>query len=238
MAWIMDTYSQQKGYAVPGVVTGKPIELGGSLGRGRRPGAASSPAWSKRAASSACRLEGARVVVQGFGNVGSVTARIAASLGRARRSRVSDLKGGIYNRDGLDLAPVTAGVARAPRPGGLSRRGRGHNTRSARAPLRRPGARGDPEPDHREERRRVQAASSPRERTARPTLEADAILDARGIFVLPDILANAGGVTVSYFEWVQGLQHFLWSEEEVNSKLISLMQGAFRDVLGVASSPA
>src|SRR5882672_1137957 len=210
MSWIMDTYSQQKGHAIPGVVTGKPIELGGSL-------------------------EGARVVVQGYGNVGAAAARIARSLG-ARVIAVSDAKGGIVDTNGLDLAKVDAWVREHRFLGGFPGVDEIDNAGILELPCEVliPAAVQNQITERNAGRLACRVLA---EGANGPTsLEADAILDERGIFVVPDILANAGGVTVSYFEWVQGLQQFFWTEEEVNSRLINLMQRAFRDVLALAGS--
>ena len=233
MAWIMDTYSQQKGHTVPGVVTGKPIELGGSYGRREATGRG-----VMAAALEACRelelpLEGARVAVQGYGNVGSTAARIAAQLG-ARVIAVSDSTGGILDEKGLDLARVDRWVAEHRFLEGFP--GADHLTNpellelpcEILIPAAIQNQIGEHNADRIACRLLVEGANGP------TTLEADAILGERGVFVVPDILANAGGVTVSYFEWVQGLQQFFWSEEEVNNRLISLMQRAYRDVAAAA----
>jgi glutamate dehydrogenase (NAD(P)+) len=233
MAWIMDTYSAQKGFAVPGVVTGKPIEIGGSLGRREATGRG-----VMTCASEACRhlglaLAGARVVVQGYGNVGSNAARIAAAQG-ARVVAVSDVKGGIRDPRGLDLAKLDAwlrehrflegfpgadSVSNAELleldceiliPAAMQNQISAQNAGRIRARLM------------------VEGANGP------TSLEADAILRERGVFVVPDILANAGGVTVSYFEWVQDAQQFFWSEDEVNQRLVSIMTKAFNDVLALS----
>jgi len=233
MAWIMDTYSQQKGYSVPGVVTGKPIEIGGSLGRKEATGRGVVSCIVDACRHLGIDFEGARIAVQGFGQVGAVTARIAASLG-ARVVAVSDIKSGIYDPHGLDLPRVTAFAAENRGLAGFPGADRVSNTELLALPcdVLVPAAIQNQLTEKTADR--VQARIVAEGANGPTTLEADAILDARGIFVLPDILANAGGVTVSYFEWLQSLQHFLWGEEEVNSKLISLMQGAFRDVVGVA----
>ncbi|MGH2900262.1 MAG: Glu/Leu/Phe/Val family dehydrogenase, partial [Solirubrobacteraceae bacterium] len=233
MAWMMDTYSAQKGYAVPGVVTGKPIEIGGSLGRREATGRG-----VVTCAVEACRhLEipfvGARVAVQGYGNVGMNAAHIAQAQG-ARVVAVSDVKGGIHDPGGLDLAKVDAwlhehrflegfpgsdAISNADLleldcdvliPAALQSQLTETNAGRVRAKLI------------------VEGANGP------TSLEADGILRERGVFVVPDILANAGGVTVSYFEWVQDAQQFFWSEEEVNQRLIKIMTKAFKDALDVS----
>jgi glutamate dehydrogenase (NAD(P)+) len=233
MAWIMDTYSQQKGYSVPGVVTGKPIEIGGSLGRKEATGRG-----VVSCVVDACRhlnldFEGARIAVQGFGQVGAVTAQIASALG-ARLVAVSDIKNGLYDPKGLDFGKLRAWVAENGALDGYRGADRVTNAELLTLPcdVLVPAAIQNQLTE--ENAGRVQARIVAEGANGPTSLEADAIFAERGIFVVPDILANAGGVTVSYFEWLQGLQHFLWSEEEVNTKLIALMQGAFRDVLGIA----
>jgi glutamate dehydrogenase (NAD(P)+) len=235
MSWIMDTYSQQKGYTVPGVVTGKPIEIGGSLGRAEATGRGVLACVVEACRHLSIPLEGARVVVQGYGNVGAAAAKIAKSLG-ARVIAVSDAKGGVLDTNGLDLGKVDAWVREHRFLAGFPGADAVDNAEILELPCEVliPAA----------IQNQISARNAGRlgcrvlaEGANGPTnLEADAILDERGIFVVPDILANAGGVTVSYFEWVQGLQQFFWTEEEVNSRLINLMQRAFRDVLALAGS--
>jgi len=233
MAWIMDTYSQQKGFAVPGVVTGKPIEIGGSAGRREATGRGVVTCMIEACRHLGIPVEGARVVVQGYGNVGSVSARLAVAAG-ARVVAVSDVKNGIHNPRGLDLAAVDAWIAEHRVLEGFPDAEAVSNTDLLELPcdVLVPAAIQNQINGDNAGRLRckmiVEGANGP------TNLEADAVLSERGIFVVPDILANAGGVTVSYFEWVQGLQHFFWSEDEVNSKLVTLMQRAFADVLAIA----
>jgi len=233
MSWVMDTYSQHKGHSVPGVVTGKPIELGGSLGRRDATGRGVISC-----AIDACRhlglaFEGARVVVQGYGAVGAATARIASALG-ARVIAVSDAKSGVVNTRGLDLERLDAFVRENRFVEGFPDAEAVSNADllELACEILIPAAIQNQITEKNADRIRcrllVEGANGP------TSLEADAVLARRGIFVVPDILANAGGVTVSYFEWVQGLQHFLWTEQEVNNRLIGLMQQAFREVLAVA----
>ncbi len=230
MAWIMDTYSQQKGYAVPGVVTGKPIEIGGSHGRHEATGRGVISCANQACRSMDFSLEGANVVVQGFGAVGGTAARLASTLG-AKVIAVSSVSGGTYNPKGLDIDAVSVWLEQNGDdlsgysggdvvtnqellelpcdiliPAAIQNQITENNAGALQCKLM------------------VEGANGP------TTLEADAILADRGITVVPDILANAGGVTVSYFEWVQGLQQFFWSEEEVNRKLIDLMESAYRSV--------
>jgi glutamate dehydrogenase (NAD(P)+) len=235
MAWIMDTYSQQKGYTVPGVVTGKPLEIGGSLGRKEATGRGVLTCVVEACRHLGLDLEGARVAVQGFGQVGAVSARLAAGLG-ARVVAVSDIRSGIYSPRGLDLDRVDLWVKENRGLEGFPGADRVSNSELLTLPcdVLVPAAIQNQLTEHNADR--VQARIIAEGANGPTTLEADAIFADRGVFVVPDILANAGGVTVSYFEWLQSLQHFLWGENEVNTKLISLMQAAFRDVLGVAQS--
>ena len=233
MAWIMDTYSMQRGATVPGVVTSKPVLLGGSLGRVEATGRGVAFATAEAMAHLGLPLAGARVVVQGFGNVGSVAADLLSEMG-CRVVAVSDVHGGIYNPDGLDiralLALVRAGKAVREYPEGeaitneelielpceiLVPAALGGQFTAANAPAV-------------QARLIVEGANGP------TTGEADRVLQERGVFIVPDILANAGGVIVSYFEWVQDLQFFFWKEDEVNSRLRDILIRAFHRTLGVA----
>ena len=233
MAWIMDTYSMQRGATVPGVVTSKPVLLGGSLGRVEATGRGVAFTTAEAMAHLGLPLAGARVVVQGFGNVGSVAADLLSGMG-CRVVAVSDVHGGIYNPDGLDirelLALVRAGKAVREYPEGeaitneellelpceiLVPAALGGQFTAANAPAV-------------QARLIVEGANGP------TTGEADRVLQERGVFIVPDILANAGGVIVSYFEWVQDLQFFFWKEDEVNSRLRDILIGAFHRTLGVA----
>jgi glutamate dehydrogenase (NAD(P)+) len=237
MAWIMDTYSQQKGYTVPGVVTGKPIELGGSLGRREATGRGVITCVAEACRHLELPLEGARVVIQGYGQVGSAAARVAAAMD-ARVIAVSDVKGGIYRPAGLDVAAVDRWVAEHRFLEGFPGADPVTNEEllalpceilipaSVAAQITERNA------DRLQCRILAEGANGP------TTLEADAILAARRILVVPDILANAGGVTVSYFEWVQDAQKFFWTEDEVNRRLIDVIQRAFRDVSFVAQAKA
>jgi glutamate dehydrogenase (NAD(P)+) len=233
MAWIMDTYSQQKGHTVPGVVTGKPIEIGGSHGRREATGRGVVTCMLEACRETALALQGARVVVQGFGQVGGAAARIAVQHG-AKLVGLSDVGGGIFAPGGLELGEVDRHLAENGQlkgfpgadavtneellelpcdvliPAAVQNQLTGKNAGRVQAKLI------------------VEGANGP------TTLEADAVFAERGVTVVPDILANAGGVTVSYFEWVQGLQQFFWSEQEVNDRLIRLMQRASKDVWGVS----
>ena len=229
MAWIMDTYSQQVGHSVPGVVTGKPIEIGGSYGRKEATGRGVVTCAKAAREAAGLSLQGATVVVQGYGEVGGTVARLMADLD-ALVVAVSSISGGIYNPKGLDLNTVDAwlkdhsGFEDYPDAEFVSNQEllelpcdilvpaaiQNQLTKANAAKLNC--------------KMVVEGANGP------TTTEADDILADRGIVVVPDILSNAGGVTVSYFEWVQGLQQFFWSEEEVNRRLIELMLSAYRDV--------
>ena len=229
MSWIMDTYSQQLGHAVPGVVTGKPIEIGGSHGRREATGRGVIACTLEACRSLRLALDETRVAVQGYGEVGATAARIAATLG-ARVVTVSDVKGGIYSDRGLDLDAVDAWVRDHRFLEGFPDAERVTNSELLEVPcdVLIPAAIQSQIGEYNADRLRcrilVEGANGPTD------LAADDILVERGILLVPDILANAGGVTVSYFEWVQGIQQFFWSEEEVNRRLIELMQRAFRDV--------
>lgn len=233
MAWMMDTYSQQTGHAVPGVVTGKPVEIGGSLGRRDATGRGVVTCVIEACRHLGIALEGARMAVQGYGQVGSAAARIAASLG-ARVIAVSDLDGGVHDPHGLDLAQIDACMRESGSLKDFSGGERLTNAELLELPcdVLVPAAIQNQITAGNAERLRcrivAEGANGP------TTLEADEILRRRGIFVVPDILANAGGVTVSYFEWVQDAQQFFWTEEEVNTRLIQIMQRAFTEVLKVS----
>ncbi len=227
MAWIMDTYSMHAGYSIPGVVTGKPQNLGGSEGRVEATGRGVVYTAMAAAKRIGLDLNGARVVVQGFGNVGSIAARLIAETAGATVVAVSDVTGGYYNPRGLDIPAMI----RYNRSNG-SLTGYPEAQPMSNADLLVlpcevliPAAlesqlTEDNAPDIKA-RLIVEGANGP------TTPEADRVLVDRGITLVPDILANAGGVTVSYFEWVQALQAFAWTEQEVNSRLKYIMDRAF-----------
>ncbi len=235
MAWILDTYSQQKGHAVPGVVTGKPIEVGGSQGRAEATGRGVISCTVDACRELGIDFSGARIAIQGFGQVGATAARIASHLG-ARIVAISDVKSGIVNEQGLDIAALEAWVAENRFIEGFPGGETASNVEVLEVPceILIPAAVQNQITETNAGRLHcrllVEAANGP------TSLEAESILLDRGVLVIPDILANAGGVTVSYFEWVQGLQQFFWSEEEVNDRLIALMQRAFRDVLDLSKA--
>ena len=229
MAWIFDTYSMNKGHSVLGVVTGKPLSVGGSLGREEATARGALYCIQAMSVKQGKRISEYSVAIQGFGNVGANLARLLHGDG-AKVVALSDSRGGVYNADGID---VPAALAHKQERGTLegSRERRARDERgAARAPLRHPRALCARAGHHRRERRprsrrRVicEGANGP----VTPT--ADAILEDRGILVLPDVLANAGGVVVSYFEWVQGLQEYFWREDEVNAKLHDIVARAFEE---------
>jgi glutamate dehydrogenase (NAD(P)+) len=233
MAWIMDTYSMHKGYSVPGVVTGKPLSIGGSLGRRDATGRGCLFSILNAARHLGLELAGATAVVQGFGNAGSVVARLLEEAG-CRLIAVSDSKGGIYNPQGLQTAEL---FACKQERGSVSLCQAGDRITNAEllalpCDILVPAALENQLTDSNAAMVRAkliaEAANGP------TTPEADAILDARGVFVIPDILANAGGVTVSYFEWVQNLQELRWKEDQVNSQLKEVMDDSFAQVLALA----
>ena len=229
MAWIMDTFSMHHGYTISGVVTGKPVSIGGSLGRNEA--TARGAVFTLRQASTVLNLPlaGARVAIQGYGNAGSIAASLLSDEGCIIVA-VSDSTGGIHNPRGLDPARVSAwkrehgtvtGFPGADEvtngelleldceilvPAALENQITHQNAANIRARIV------------------AEAANGP------TTPEADAILHDRGIFLIPDILCNAGGVTVSYFEWVQDMQSFFWTEDRINESLKGIMDRAFGSV--------
>jgi glutamate dehydrogenase (NAD(P)+) len=230
MAWVMDTYSMHVGHTSTAVVTGKPIEMGGSLGRREATGRGVMIVTREAAKHLGFDIKGARVAVQGFGNVGSVSADLLSKIG-AKIVAVTDWKGGVYNANGLDIGKMLDYAKQHKTidgfPGGeplendqlfaldvevlvpaaLENQITMENAPVIRARIVAEGANGPTTP------------------------EAHKHLHERGIFVIPDILANAGGVTTSYFEWVQDRHGYFWEEEEVNKRLESKMVEAFDDVL-------
>jgi glutamate dehydrogenase (NAD(P)+) len=233
MAWIMDTYSMHARHTVTSVVTGKPLSLGGSRGRVEATGRGLMLIARDAAPLRGLKLSGSRVVVQGFGNVGSVAARMCHEAG-AKILAVSDINGGIYAEGGLDMPALIAhydkkktfdgfpGVRKIGNeellelecdiliPAANENQIRGRNAGNIRAKII------------------VEGANGP------TTQRADEILREKGVLVVPDILANAGGVTVSYFEWVQDRAGFFWREQEVNERLEDIMCQSFRDVAAMA----
>ncbi|MCC7519961.1 MAG: Glu/Leu/Phe/Val dehydrogenase [Verrucomicrobiae bacterium] len=230
MAWIMDTYSIQVGHSVPGVVTGKPVSLGGSLGRREATGRGVAYLANRAMDVLKLKAEDATVAIQGFGNVGSHAAFALARHG-TKVIAASDYTGGVFRREGLNLDDLAAHmrahkVVRGFRggdaitneellalecdvliPAALERQITGENVGKLRCKIL------------------AEAANGP------TTTEADRMLEGSDIFVLPDILCNSGGVVVSYFEWVQDLQNFFWTEAEVNDRLYRILEHAFANVM-------
>jgi glutamate dehydrogenase (NAD(P)+) len=231
MAWIMDTYSMTVGRTALGVVTGKPLAVGGSLGRNEATARGCSYIIREACKERKISLKGAKVAVQGYGNAGSIAARLLHQMG-ARIIALSDSRGGIMNSDGgIDPARAEERKGRKGTVVGLPDTQKISNEDLLRLPcdILVPAALENQitlANAHAIQAKIVaEAANGP------TTPGADKVLHRNGIMVLPDILANAGGVTVSYFEWVQGLQSFFWTEEEVNKKLETIMVKAFGEVL-------
>ena len=232
MAWIMDTFSMNKGYPVMGVVTGKPISLGGSLGRNEATGRGCYYTVLSSCQHLKIPVEGARVVVQGFGNAGSIAAKLFHAA-NAKILAANDSTAAIYNRNGLDIPKL---ILHKEQTGSL-RGFPGAETISPEDLLTL-----DCEiliPAALENAITVENAHAIRARIVAEaangpvTPEADQILDRKGVFLIPDILCNAGGVTVSYFEWVQDENHLFWDEQDVNARLEKVMTRAFNDVLKI-----
>jgi len=233
MAWIMDTYSMTKGYSVPAVVTGKPIEIGGSLGRREATGRGVMFTTRDALQHLGIPIEGARVVVQGFGNVGGIGAQLLQESG-CTIIAVSDSQGGICNPKGLDAEDVMRHKAETRTVVGYPGTDKITNEELLELDCEVLVPAALENEITRENADRIKARVISEGANGPTTPEADAILFDKGIFVIPDILANAGGVTVSYFEWVQGLQSFFWTEEEVNKNLGKIMVEAFQDVLAIS----
>ena len=232
MAWMMDAYSSRYGYT-PAIVTGKPVELGGSLGRDAATGRGCVNVLEDAAKDLDVDLVGAKVAVQGFGNVGSWFARLVRELG-CRVVAVSDVRGGIYNADGLDVDAVFAhskesgSVVDAPETESITNEELLELDVEVLCPAALDRVINERNADRIKARMIVEAANHP------VTPAADDILHAGGKVVIPDILANAGGVTVSYFEWVQNIQQFRWEEDRVNLELRKTMSRAWESVYGRA----
>jgi glutamate dehydrogenase (NAD(P)+) len=230
MAWIFDTYSMNKGHSVLGVVTGKPLAIGGSLGREEATARGALFVIADALAEDDRGLEGLRVVVQGFGNVGRNLARLLAEAG-AVVIAVSDSSGGVYAPKGLDIPSV---VAHKSEHGTLEGFGGGDAITNEELLLLECDVLA---PCALEQVIRADNAAEVKARivcegaNGPVTPDADQILEDSGVLVLPDVLANAGGVVVSYFEWVQGLQEYFWKEEEVNARLNEIVTKAFRETL-------
>ena len=233
MAWIMDTYSMHIGYTVPGVVTGKPISLGGSEGRNEATARGTVYCVIEAAKHLQLNLVNATVVVQGFGNAGSIAAQLMAEQG-GKILAVSDSTGGIHNSEGLDIARVVSWKAEHGTVVGFpgAKAVTNQEILEIECDVLIPAALENQITANNAERIKAkivaEAANGP------TTPEADDILFRRGVFMIPDILCNAGGVTVSYFEWVQDLNRDHWSLETVNTKLLGIMTKAFSETLAIA----
>jgi glutamate dehydrogenase (NAD(P)+) len=230
MAWIMDTYSQQVGHTVPGVVTGKPVVLGGSLGRKEATGRGLVYLVEAVARKIGMSLEGATAVVQGFGNVGSNTARFFEEDG-VKVVAVSDVTAGIYNPEGLSVQSLLDYIAEHRFLKGYPEGEEISNKDLLELPcdILTPAALQNQITAENADRIKcrilAEGANGP------TTLEADEILNRKKVFILPDVLGNAGGVTVSYFEWVQDTQNFMWSLQEINNRLHAILLDAFERTL-------
>jgi glutamate dehydrogenase (NAD(P)+) len=233
MSWIMDTYSMHRGYTVPAVVTGKPIAIGGSQGRVEATGRGCTLMAREAARHLGFSISDARAVVQGFGNVGSIAAALMREAG-AKVVGVSDVNVGLYNEKGLDIADVLEYRNRAGTLVGYPNAEAITNAQLLELPceILIPAALDSQISEANAARIRarvvVEGANGP------TTTEGDRILREAGVFLVPDILANAGGVIVSYFEWVQDQQSFFWTESEVNQKLEQILTLCFREVLAFA----
>jgi glutamate dehydrogenase (NAD(P)+) len=229
----MDTYSMHSGHTVPAVVTGKPLNVGGSQGRNEATARGLAYILREAAEDLSLSISGAKVAIQGFGNAGAISAQLLSEMG-ATVVAVSDSRGGIYSHDGLPIGDVLAHKHNTGSVVGFPEADRVTNDDLLELPcdILIPAALENQITARNANRIKAriigEAANGP------TTPEADNILFDRGVFVIPDILANAGGVTVSYFEWVQGLQEFFWTEREVNAQLERIMIGAFENVLRVA----
>ncbi|ANH69781.1 Glu/Leu/Phe/Val dehydrogenase [Mitsuaria sp. 7] len=233
MAWMMDTYSMNVGATATGVVTGKPIALGGSLGRVAATGRGVFVVGREAMRRLNVNLEGARVAVQGFGNVGSVAAKMFAANG-AIVVAVQDHTGTILNENGLDMTDLLDHLARTGGVGGFKGADRidNENFWDVKTDILIPAALEGQITGERAKRVQtrvvIEGANGP------TTPDGDAVLADRGIIVVPDVIANAGGVTVSYFEWVQDFSSFFWTEDEINVRLDKILVGAFKGIWDTA----
>jgi len=236
MAWMMDTYSQEVGYAVPGVVTGKPLAIGGSVGREDATGRGVTYVTLEALRHLGLDIAGATVVVQGFGNVGMHTARILHEAG-ATVLAVSNAKGGLYNARGLDIPALRSRYYdnRCPlHECGLGDRISNEDLLQLDCTILVPSALSEQITEKNADQIRcrilAEGANGP------TTLAADRILQGRGVFVIPDILANAGGVIVSYFEWAQNVQKYFWKEQDVRDRLREIITSAFHRTLAFSEA--
>jgi glutamate dehydrogenase (NAD(P)+) len=230
MAWLMDTYSAQTEYSVPGVVTGKPIEIGGSLGRVDATGRGVIYCVIEAAKRLGLVLdETTKVAVQGFGNVGYYSAKIISNIG-CKVVAVSDVSGGVYNPKGLDLDELSRWITENKVLKGYPKAEFVTNEALLELPvdILIPAALSGQITEH--NAHKIQCKILAEGANGPTTKAASQILDSRGVFMIPDILANAGGVIVSYFEWVQGIQGYFWSEKDVNNRLWETISSAFNRV--------
>ena len=237
MGWIMDTYSMLKGHCVPGVVTGKPIALGGALGRNEATGRGVMITTLNTLEAAGMDTKGARVAIQGMGNVGSVSAKLLYEKG-LKVVAVSDVSGALYDPEGLDIPSILEYLGE--KRGNLLE---GYDAKNAKRisngelleldvdvliPAALENQINSSNADKIKAKVVIEAANGP------TTIDADKVLDERGIIVVPDILSNAGGVVVSYFEWVQNIQSISWSEDHVNEQLKEILDQAFKAVWDIA----
>jgi glutamate dehydrogenase/leucine dehydrogenase len=233
MAWIMDTYSMMRGYSVPGVVTGKPVSLGGSPGRNEATARGCLFAVEEACKVKKMSLRGATVAIQGYGNAGAIAAKLFAEK-KAKIVAISDSRGGVHNSRGIDPLKALRYKERSGTVVGMPSTSRLSNEDllTMKCDILIPAALENvitlDNADLIKAKIIAEAANGP------TTPRADEILARKGIFVLPDILANAGGVTVSYFEWAQNLQGFSWTEQQVNAQLQTVIQRSFNDVYEIA----
>ena len=230
MAWIMDTYSMHHGYTAPAVVTGKPISIGGSEGRNEATARGAVYTVIEASKHLGTDLEDARVVVQGFGNAGSFSAKLIAELG-AKVIAVSDTSGGIYSPKGIDPNKVEAYKRETGSVVGFPGAEKVTNTELLEldCDILIPAAIENQIGEHNAPKIKAKIVAEAANGPTSP--EADRILFEKGVFLIPDILCNAGGVTVSYFEWVQDLQNLFWREATINARLKEVMVKSFNDVL-------
>lgn len=233
MAWIMDTISMHHGHTVPGIVTGKPVSVGGTVGRIKATGRGLCYLVQEVANENGIELKGATVAVQGAGNVGSVAAMLLRESG-ARVVAISDSSGGLHNDQGLEIEEVLKQRKEGARVSEMSGGDRISNEDLLTLPVDFLIPAALEGQLHKNNASSVQARYIVEGANGPTTPGADSIFEENGILVIPDILANAGGVVVSYFEWVQGLQFYFWDEAEVNQKLHTILVRAYREVLAEA----
>jgi glutamate dehydrogenase (NAD(P)+) len=237
MAWVMDTYSMHARQATTAVVTGKPIELGGSRGRREATGRGVMICVDKALAKLRMKKETTRVIIQGFGNVGSLAADLMQKAGY-KIIGLADIGGGLYNEKGFDVPKVIDWVYAQKKP--IQDFPGGGTKMSSRDVLFQPCdvliTAAIENQITEQNAQQVQCKILCEGANGPTTWQADAIIDAKGVFTVPDILGNAGGVTVSYFEWVQDRQGFFWRESEVNERLLDVMERSFDEVVRYAET--